>query len=86
MVGFQIVATTYFQSIGKIGTSIFLSLVRQVLFLLPLLIILSRIYGLDGIWYTFPTSDVDATLVTTNLIIYALRRLPSEDKSEAIKI
>lgn len=86
MVGFQIVATTYFQSIGKIGTSIFLSLVRQVLFLLPLLIILSRIYGLDGIWYTFPTSDVAATLVTTNLIIYALRRLPSEDKSEAIKI
>lgn len=75
MVGFQIVATTYFQSIGKIGTSIFLSLVRQVIFLLPLLLILPRIFGLDGIWYTFPVSDTLATIVTLLLVTRSLRKL-----------
>lgn len=74
-VGFQIVATTYFQSIGKVGTSIFLSLVRQVIFLLPLLMILPRWFGLDGIWYTFPVSDALAAIVTAILIIRSLRSL-----------
>ena len=75
MVGFQIVATTYFQSIGNIGTSIFLSLVRQVIFLLPLLMILPRFFGLDGIWYTFPASDTLATVVTAALVWHSLSRL-----------
>lgn len=78
MVGFQIVATTYFQSIGKVGTSIFLSLVRQVIFLLPLLMILPRFFGLDGIWYTFPVSDALATVVSAILIIRSLRSLRND--------
>lgn len=73
MVGFQIVATTYFQSIGKVGTSIFLSLVRQVIFFLPLLVILPRFFGLDGIWRTFPVSDAIATIVTAILVFRSLR-------------
>lgn len=75
MVGYQIIATTYFQSIGNISTSIFLSLVRQVIFLLPLLLILPRYFGLDGIWYTFPASDTLATVVTSVLIFRSLSRL-----------
>lgn len=75
MVGFQIIATTYFQSIGNIATSIFLSLVRQVIFLLPLLLILPRFFGLNGIWYTFPTSDTLSTLVTTILVWHSLSHL-----------
>lgn len=75
VVGFQIVATTYFQSIGKIGISILLSLVRQVIFLLPLLMILPHYFGLDGIWLTFPVSDVLATIVTGMLIFHSLRKL-----------
>jgi len=80
MVGFQIIATTYFQAIGKVGTSIFLSLVRQVIFLLPLLILLPRHFGLDGIWYTFPVSDLLATLVTIILIARSLRSISSHTK------
>ena len=75
MVGFQIVATTYFQSIGKIGLSIFLSLTRQILFFLPLLYILPHFFGLNGVWSTFYASDICATVVTIILIAHAFRRL-----------
>lgn len=74
MVGFQIVATNFFQSIGKAGKSIFLSLTRQVLFLIPLLLILPRFWGLDGIWASFPASDALATVVTAVMIWQQLRK------------
>lgn len=75
MVGFQIISTAFFQSIDKAGKSIILSLVRQVIFLIPLLIILPRHFGLNGIWLSFPTSDCIATLVTIVLIAWQMRRL-----------
>lgn len=75
VVGFQIVATTYFQSIGKIGLSIFLSLTRQVIFFIPLLLILPRWFGLEGVWSSFFVSDICATLVTVVMIAVSLPRL-----------
>lgn len=75
LVGFQIVATTFFQSIGKAGKSIFLSLTRQVLFLIPLLLILPGQYGLEGIWASFPASDALATIVTAAMILWQLRSM-----------
>lgn len=68
VVGFQIVSTNFFQSIGKIPQSIFLSLTRQVIFLIPLLLILTDRFGLDGIWLSFPVSDALATIVTFAMI------------------
>ncbi|MDE5719357.1 MAG: MATE family efflux transporter [Paramuribaculum sp.] len=75
VVGFQIVATTFFQSIGKAGKSIFLSLTRQVIFLIPLLLTLPDMLGLDGVWLSFPSSDVLATIVTALMIAFQLRHL-----------
>ncbi|MCM1519493.1 MAG: MATE family efflux transporter [Lachnoclostridium sp.] len=75
VVGFQIVSTTFFQSIGYAGKSIFLSLSRQVLFLIPLLLTLPSHFGLRGIWMAFPASDVIATMVTAGMIIYQFRAL-----------
>lgn len=75
VVGFQIVATTFFQSIGKVGKSIFLSLTRQVIFLIPLLIILSESFGLDGVWMAFPISDACATVVTAVMILWQFRQI-----------
>ncbi len=75
-VGFQIVSTTLFQSIGMAGKSIFLSLIRQVIFLIPLLLILPTYFGLNGVWASFPTSDVGATLVTVLMVYYQFRSLP----------
>lgn len=74
VVGFQIVSTTLFQSIGKASASIFLSLTRQVLFLIPLLLLLPPKFGLDGIWAAFPTSDLIATLVTAIMVGWQLSR------------
>lgn len=75
VVGFQIIATTYFQSIGKVSTSIFLSLIRQVIFLLPLLMIMPHFFELNGIWLTFPVSDTLATIVSAILILKSLHSL-----------
>lgn len=73
IVGFQIVATGMFQSIGSAGKAIFLSLTRQVLFLIPLLLTLPGIYGLDGVWASFPVSDLMATVVTALMVWWQFR-------------
>lgn len=77
-VGFQIVSTTFFQSIGQAGKSIFLSLVRQVIFLIPLLMLLPDRWGLDGVWSSFPSSDILATLLTAGMVAWQLRQIRSQ--------
>ncbi len=74
-IGFQIVATTLFQSLGMAGKSIFVSLVRQVIFFVPMLCILPPIYGLDGVWLSFPTSDLFAIATVVGMVWYQMRRL-----------
>ncbi len=64
VIGFQLVTTNFFQSIGKVNRSIFLSLTRQVLMLIPLLLILPKYYGVEGVWYSMPISDVVAAMLT----------------------
>lgn len=75
VVGFQIVATTFLQSIGLAGKSIFLSLVRQVIFLIPFLMILPEYFGLDGVWASFPTADVFSTTTAGLMIWWEMRQL-----------
>lgn len=74
-VGFQVVSTTFFQSIGRAGKSIFLSLTRQAIFLIPLLLLLPRFWQLNGVWLSFPISDAVATIVTAILIVHQLRQI-----------
>ncbi|KXZ40227.1 putative efflux protein, MATE family [Alkalithermobacter thermoalcaliphilus JW-YL-7 = DSM 7308] len=66
IIGFQIVGAALFQSLGKAIPSIILSLLRQIIFFIPLVLILPRIYnlGLLGIWLAFPISDLLSTIVT----------------------
>ncbi len=75
VVGFQIVATNFFQAIGKVGKSIFLGLSRQVIFLIPLLLTLPPQFGLNGVWMSFPLGDACATIVTFILISHQFRSL-----------
>ena len=84
LVGYQVISTTFFQSIGKAGKSIFLSLARQVIFLIPLMLLLPRTMQLDGVWLAFPLGDVAATVCTVALIIYQWRifaRIPANPSS-----
>ncbi len=71
IVGFQMIATNFFQSLGMVRKSIILSLSRQILFLLPLLYLLPLKLGADGVWASFPISDGLATIMT----IFMLGRL-----------
>ena len=64
IIGFQIVAAGFFQSIGRAGTSVVLSLTRQLIFLVPGLLVLPPLLGLDGAWAAQPVADALATLVT----------------------
>lgn len=64
IVGFQMVATNLFQCLGMVRKSIFLSLSRQLLFLVPLLYLLPGWFEVRGVWYAFPISDVIASVVT----------------------
>ncbi|MGM9828134.1 MAG: MATE family efflux transporter [Muribaculaceae bacterium] len=74
VVGYQVVSTNFFQSIGKAGKSILLSLTRQAIFLIPLMLWLPSLLGLNGIWLSFPISDILATIVTFILIKMQFRQ------------
>lgn len=75
IVGFQMVTSNFFRSIGYAGTSIFLSLTRQLVFLLPLLFILPQFFGLCGIWASMPAADLISCIVSASIMVYHLRRL-----------
>ena len=73
IIGFQLVTTNFFQSIGKVNKSIFLSLTRQVLLLIPLLLILPLFIGEKGVWYSMPISDIIAAVLTVIMLIIQFR-------------
>lgn len=78
LVGLQIVWSNYFQAIGEIRLASFLNLARQLIFLTPLILMLSSIFGLYGVYAAVPLADVIAFFVS----MYFIRRyLPREKKS-----
>lgn len=70
-VGAQIITCQFFQSIGKAKSALFLSLSRQLVFLLPGIAILPLIFGVDGVWYSMPVSDLLATILAIWLLVKA---------------
>lgn len=74
VVGCQIIITNFFQSIGKPKLSIFLSLTRQLLFLIPFLLILPAFFGIDGVWASMAASDFLAFVVAVITLIIMMRR------------
>ena len=74
IVGLQMVVSNYFQSIGKPGKSIILSMSRQVLVLIPSLLILPNFFGVEGVWWSMPLSDFIATMLAVVMIAIEIRR------------
>ena len=68
LAGIQMVATNFFQSVGKVNKAIFLSLTRQVLFLIPLLIILPLYMGENGVWFSIPIADFISGIIAIILL------------------
>ncbi len=80
VIGYQIVVGNYFQSVGKAGKAIFVTLLRQVVFLIPLLIVLPRSLGLLGVWIAAPISDTASGVVSALFILMEWKRLKLHDK------
>lgn len=74
VIGYQMVIANFFQCIGKVKISIFMSLSRQLLFLLPLLAILPEFWGVNGVWYALPSSDLTAAVVAAIIMMVYMRK------------
>ena len=77
IIAFQIISSNYFQAIGKAKISMFLSVLRQVIILIPLILILPRFFGLNGLWFSAPVSDMVSAVITAIFLIKNIKSLPS---------
>ena len=75
LVGFQVVVGGFFQYIGKAPLAIFISLTRQLLFLLPLLWFLPREFGAHGVWISMPIADSASIVLAAGLFIWQIRKI-----------
>lgn len=75
VVGFQIVSAGYFQAVGKPKHAMLLMLSRQVLILIPAVIILPSLLGLNGVWLAMPTADLLSSIITAVWLMFELRHL-----------
>jgi Na+-driven multidrug efflux pump len=82
IVGFNIVAGNFFQHIGKPKRAILLSVARQMLFIVPLLLLLPPRYGVDGVWYSIPIADFVSTALASVLLALQIRKLRQNPSSE----
>ena len=82
IIGFQIVSTNLFQCLGMVRKSVFLSLSRQLIFLLPALYILPLSFGIEGVWASYPVSDLLAFICTLILIIRLIRHLEKSETAQ----
>lgn len=75
LVGVQIISSSYFQAVGKPNQATLLSLSRQIFIFIPLLLIFPRFWGLEGIWWSAPISDLAAFLLTSIWLWLEIKQL-----------
>ncbi len=80
VIGFQIVSASYFQAVGKPKHAMLLSLSRQVLLLIPAVLILPRFFGLNGVWAAMPTADLGSSILGALWLAFELRSLRRTSK------
>ena len=85
VIGFQVISSNYFQSIGKAKISMFLSLLRQVILMIPCMIILPKFFGLNGVWLSGPVCDSIASVITGILFYRSVKKLGKEKSAEQVE-
>lgn len=86
VVGFQIASTNFFQSIGLAKKSVFLSLTRQLIFLLPCLLIFPTFLGAAGVWWSMATSDMLATITTAIMLYLQLKQFNKLQAAQSVTL
>lgn len=79
IIGFQVIGSGLYQALGKVWPSIFLAMSRQVLFLIPFVLVLPLYFDLKGIWYSFPAADFLAGVVTLFMLLREVKKLKREE-------
>ncbi len=82
--GSQFIGAGFFQSIGKAAPSIILSMSRQILFLIPLILLMPLLLGINGIWISFPIADILAIILTGIFLYRELKRIGRPDKMDPL--
>ena len=77
--GIQICSATFFPAIGKPVRGAILSFSKQVLILIPLLIILPMFYGIDGVMYAQPVTDLIAFIMAVSFLVHEMIVMPKEN-------
>ncbi len=85
IVGIGMVASNFFQSIGMAGKAIFLSLSRQVLFLIPCLVVVPLFFDIKGVWMALPISDAISSVVSVVLILGLIRKFKQSPQTIGFK-
>lgn len=80
IIGFQMVTSNFFQSVGMAGKAIFLSLTRQLLFLLPCLLILPHFFQTNGIWMSMPVADALSSIVSFFMLYSQIKKFKTADQ------
>jgi putative MATE family efflux protein len=75
IISLQMIGAAYFQAVGRALPALLLTLSRQTLFLIPLVLVFSGIWQIDGVWYAFPVADVLSAIVTTWFLQREIRNL-----------
>ena len=75
-----VIGTNYIQSTGKAKLSILLSLLRQCILLIPLIMILPKYFGLDGVWFAQPVSDMLSVIITLSVLVKEVKKYNKDDK------
>ena len=78
LIGINIVGSAFFQSIGLSEKAIILSITRQVVFLIPFLLVFPSFWGINGVWFTMPVADLFATVLTTFMLAQQLRQFKKQ--------
>ena len=86
IVGYQMVVTNFFQSIGKAKISIFLSLSRQLLFLVPLLAVMPLFFGVSGVWVAMPISDSLSALLALIMMVRYMKIFKREHSKMTLSL
>lgn len=75
VIGFQVIGANYFQAVGKAQYAIFFSMSRQVIILIPMLLLLPPLFGLNGAWAAAPLADLGSFLLTGYFLFKEIRTL-----------
>ncbi|EPZ55595.1 matE family protein [[Clostridium] sordellii ATCC 9714] len=86
IIGVSIVGTNYIQSTGNAKMAMILSLLRQVIVLIPMVLILPKFFDLNGVWFAQPTADIVSSILTGIVLLKEIRKYPQIQESELMEV